>query len=93
MLANQLCTFDLFKMVSFSFAGECLALDDSSLTKQGIELMGKLRLWQKRGPVTCDSDGVGSIPAISNAQNVPSLLCHELFNEASLLCQPGSSIC
>jgi hypothetical protein len=29
-------------------------------------------------------DGVGSIPAIPNAQYVPSLLCHEQFNEASL---------
>jgi hypothetical protein len=31
-----------------------------------------------------DLDGVGSIPAIPNARYVPSLLCHELFNEASL---------
>jgi hypothetical protein len=27
---------------------------------------------------------VESIPAIPNAQNVPSLLCHERFNEAGL---------
>ncbi len=32
-----------------------------------------------------DLDGVVSIPAISNARNVPFLLCHEQFNEASLL--------
>ena len=31
-----------------------------------------------------DLDGVGSIPAIPNARYVPSLLCHERFNEASL---------
>ncbi len=31
-----------------------------------------------------DSDGMGSIPAIPDAQNVPLLLCHELFNVASL---------
>ena len=27
---------------------------------------------------------MGLIPAIPNAQNTPLLLCHELFNEASL---------
>ena len=32
-----------------------------------------------------DSDGMGSIPAIPDAQNVPLLLCLELFNEARLL--------
>ena len=32
-----------------------------------------------------DCDGMGSIPAIPNARNVPLLLCHERFNEASLL--------
>jgi hypothetical protein len=34
-----------------------------------------------------DSDSMGSIPAIPDAQNVPLLLCrvcHERFNEASL---------
>ncbi len=31
-----------------------------------------------------DLDSVGSIPAIPNARNVPSLLCRERFNEASL---------
>ncbi len=31
-----------------------------------------------------DLDGVGSIPAIPNARYVPSLLCHERFDEASL---------
>ena len=31
-----------------------------------------------------DSDGMGTIPAIPYARNVPLLLCHELFNEASL---------
>jgi hypothetical protein len=31
-----------------------------------------------------DLDGVGSIPAIPNTLYVPSLLCHEQFNEASL---------
>ncbi len=31
-----------------------------------------------------DSDGMGSIPASSDAQNVPLLLCQERFNEASL---------
>ncbi len=41
-------------------------------------------LRRKWGPVTCDLDGVGSIPAIPKAQYVPSLLCHERFNEASL---------
>jgi hypothetical protein len=34
--------------------------------------------------VTLDCDGMGSIPAIPEAQNVPLLLCHERFNEASL---------
>ncbi len=33
-------------------------------------------------------DGVDSIPAIPNAQYVPSLLCHERFNEASLPARP-----
>ncbi len=41
-------------------------------------------LRRKPDPVTCDSNGVGSIPAIPNAQNVLSVLCHERFNEASL---------
>ena len=41
-------------------------------------------LRQKRCPVTLDSDGMGSIPAIPDAQNVPLLLCHERFNEACL---------
>ena len=31
-----------------------------------------------------DLDGVGSIPAIPNARYVPSLLCRERFNKASL---------
>ena len=31
-----------------------------------------------------DLDGVGSIPDIPNAQYVPSLLCHERFNESRL---------
>jgi hypothetical protein len=31
-----------------------------------------------------DLDCKGSIPAIPNARYVPSLLCHERFNEASL---------
>ncbi len=31
-----------------------------------------------------DSDGMGSIPAIPDARNLPLLLCHEWFNEASL---------
>ncbi len=30
------------------------------------------------------SDGMGSIPAIPDARNVPLLLYHQLFNEASL---------
>ena len=32
-----------------------------------------------------DLDCMSSIPAIPNARYVPSLLCRELFNEASLL--------
>ena len=40
------------------------------------------RLRRKRVQ-SSDSDGVGSIPAILNAQNVPLLLCSERFNEAS----------
>ena len=28
-------------------------------------------------------DGMGSIPAIPDARNVPLLLCHERFNEAT----------
>ena len=31
-----------------------------------------------------NSDGMGSIPAIPHARNVPLLLCNERFNEASL---------
>jgi hypothetical protein len=31
-----------------------------------------------------DLDCVGSIPSIPNTRYVPSLLCHEQFNEASL---------
>ena len=31
-----------------------------------------------------DSDGMGSIPTIPNAQIVPFLLCHERFDEACL---------
>ena len=34
--------------------------------------------------VHSDLDHMGLIPAIPNAQNAPLLLCHELFNEASL---------
>jgi hypothetical protein len=34
-------------------------------------------------------DGVGSIPATPNAQYVPSLLCREQFNEASLPVMKG----
>ena len=41
-------------------------------------------LRRKRCPVTLDCDSMVSIPAISYAQNVPLLLCHELFNESSL---------
>ncbi len=36
------------------------------------------------GVQSFDSDGMGSIPAIPDARNVPLLLCHERFNEASL---------
>jgi len=32
-----------------------------------------------------DLDGMGSIPAIPDARNVPLLLCHERFNEATSL--------
>ncbi len=41
-------------------------------------------LRRKRCPVTLDCDGMGSIPAFPETLNVPLLLCHELFNEASL---------
>ncbi len=32
----------------------------------------------------CDSICMGSIPAVPDARNVPLLLCHERYNEASL---------
>ena len=45
-----------------------------------------MRCWAKAkvGSSLSDSDGMGSIPAILDARNVPLLLCHKRFNEASL---------
>ena len=36
-----------------------------------------------------DSDGMGSIPAIPDARNVPSLLCHERFSLPDAPAGPG----
>ncbi len=51
-------------------------------------------LRRKRCPVACDSDSVGaitSIPAITNARNVPSLLCH--FYEARCVVRDVTILC
>ncbi len=42
-----------------------------------------LGLRRKRYPVTLDCGGMGSIPAMHEALNVPLLLCHKRFNEAT----------
>ncbi len=41
-------------------------------------------LRRKQCPVTLGCDGMGSIPAVPEARNVPLLLFHERSNEASL---------
>ena len=48
-----------------------------------LSIVGIRQTW-KQCPVTLDCDGMGSIPAIPKTWNMPLLLCHELFNEASL---------
>ncbi len=46
-------------------------------------LLAQLAKAKTRSSPKPDSDGMGSIPAIPDARNVPLLFCHERFNEAN----------
>ncbi len=56
------------------------ATPDSCMQRNGVPMVVK---GESSVQSHSDLDGVGSIPAIPNARNVLSLLCHELFNESS----------
>ncbi len=58
-----------------------------SSVHKGDHPLSVVGLRRNQCPVTLDCDGIGSIPAILKARNVPLLLCHELLNEASLPAQ------
>ena len=73
----------------------CLTVSDSILFLAEI-VRHKKQIWvawvglrRKRCPVNLDCDGMVSISAIPYARNLPLLLCHERFNEASLPELPG----